>query len=393
MGLVSGIVAPGFEPIAEAFAETLIVQPGVGSAVSVAVGDNTVVDIFSGERATGLAWERSTQAMVWSVSKGVAAMAIMNLADRGVINIDRPISYTWPEFGTNGKRDITLTEVLTHASGLPWWEGFEDTVHFGSPKLWGDVDRITTSIASSAPMPQFKKRMAYHAFTFGWILGEVVRRATGMTLGRIVRDRISDPLGLKMGFGGERINSQTAPALLSPAIADMRDVDSDFANAASATRQALMMKVEGTFTDMLATVNTREFLQAETPGAALISSAGDLAKAYAAVAGIEAMPILASLPTRDAFIADHFAGPDQVTGSNRRMAVGFARNAYPSMIFGPGERIFGHPGLGGSLAFGDPDHRLGFAYVTNGLIPSNAIDGRARHVVDAVYRCAACLAS
>src|SRR5262245_29055753 len=175
MATVHGTWAPGFEAVREAFAKNLTDESEVGAACCVYVDGVPVVDIWGGlaDRDAGRPWQRDTAAVVFSTTKGVTAALVHRLAQRGVLALDAPVARYWPEFAANGKSAITLAQVLSHQAGLPAVEG-----EFTLDEIFA-WHPICAAIAAQAPIWEPGTAHGYHVRTYGWILGEVVRRATG----------------------------------------------------------------------------------------------------------------------------------------------------------------------------------------------------------------------
>jgi CubicO group peptidase (beta-lactamase class C family) len=175
--VVDGDVASGWEPVADAFRTNFAEHGELGAACSVYAGGECVVDLWGGvaDRATGAPWTRDTVALVMSTTKGATAIVANRLAARGEVDLDAPVAEYWPEFGVNGKEQTKVRWLLTHQAGLPY---VERELTLADACAW---DPVVEALASQAPLWEPGTRHAYHAFTYGFLIGEVVRRATGRT--------------------------------------------------------------------------------------------------------------------------------------------------------------------------------------------------------------------
>ena len=368
--------------LASVLKEVEVSQGGFGGAVAVARRGELVAQAHFGEASPGRQWTDHTAALTWSVSKGVCAMIVAKLADDG-FDVDKPICNVWPEFSANGKADITLAEVMTHHSGLPWFPDLGFSPSFDDPGSFGRQTDIASALAKATPISQYRGKVAYQAFTYGWIIGEIVRRLKGISLSDFFREEICRPLSLNMGFNIRSIPSEielAKPGTPLCAWEEVGNIDSVFADQSSPVRRALMVPAGMKFETVLKVTEQNEFLEVECPAISLISSATSLARIYSHFAAAH----FVSPSIRDFFTQERRYGHDMITDSPRRMALGFALNAEPSMVFNSSPTVFGHPGFGGSLAFGDANGGLGFAYVTNAMIPSTEIDSRASRLSQAL---------
>jgi len=190
---IEGRVAAGFEPVREAFARNFAVHGEVGAAVCLVRDGEPVVDLWGGlaDPATGRAWRRDDLALVFSTTKGVTAACIARLCERGVLDVEAPVARYWPEFAANGKAGIRISDVLSHRAGLPEVEG-----RFTLEQACAG-DPLCEALAKQAPQWPPGTAHGYHARTYGWILGELVRRATGARFGRVLARELAAPLGLE----------------------------------------------------------------------------------------------------------------------------------------------------------------------------------------------------
>jgi CubicO group peptidase (beta-lactamase class C family) len=208
--MTEGICKPGFERVAEAFRENFERKGEVGASVCLTVGGETVVDLWGGiaDRKTGAPWTRDTVAVVFSCTKGATAICAHVLASRGKLDLEAPVAELWPEFAQQGKERVTTRMMLDHSAAVP---ALRDKVKDSGPYEW---DYMTGRLAAETPFWEPGSRNGYHGFTFGWTVGEMVRRAAGVSLGTFFRDEIARPLGIDFWIGlPEEIEPRVAPII------------------------------------------------------------------------------------------------------------------------------------------------------------------------------------
>jgi CubicO group peptidase (beta-lactamase class C family) len=376
---VSGEVAEGFDPVVDAFADNFREHGEVGAACAICHRGRVVVDLWGGlsDLSGGRPWERDTVALVFSAAKGPTAVCINRLVEAGQLDVDLPVAHYWPEFGCNGKAAITVRQVLSHRAGLAAVEG---DLTLEEVLAW---DPVVAAIAAQAPNWEPGTEHGYHARSFGWILGEVLKRVTGRSIGAYIADQIAAPLGLDYWVGLPREAFHRCATLVPPeggsdAVAELLGADSLTA--------MVMSGPSGLFgyNDMW---NRPDVLAAEMPSSNGVGDARSLARFYAAVIGeVDGVRLLG--PEQLARACEpQSSGPDKVIFRETRFGLGFALQ--PFLAPGAGPRCFGHPGAGGALAFADPDAELGFAYVMNGMQFKLEGDARGVGLVEAAYRCLA----
>lgn len=201
-----GWVREGYEPVARAFEANLACGGEIGAACAVFVDGEPALDIWGGlaDATRGSAWERDTIAPVFSVSKGVAAVCVLHLVQRGYLELDTPLANYWPEFGQHGKDKVTVRQALAHRAGVPFIDG-EVTL-----RELGNTEHMAPRLAAQRPFFEPGSTHTYHAITIGLITSEVVRRVTGLTLGRWLDANISRPLGFSL-YAGLPARSGAAP--------------------------------------------------------------------------------------------------------------------------------------------------------------------------------------
>jgi CubicO group peptidase (beta-lactamase class C family) len=374
---VRGNIAPGFEAVIEVFANNFIQYGEVGAACSLYHRGRCVVDIWGGiaDPATGRPWAQDTVVLVFSAAKGPTATCINRLVEAGRLDIDLPVAHYWPEFGCNGKEAITTRMVLSHQAGLAAIDGdlTLEQVLASEP--------VVQAIAAQAPNWEPGTKHGYHARSFGWILGEILRRITGESLGQYLAREIAEPLGLSYWIGLPAQELSRCATLIPPEGGS--DAVAALLGADSLTAQ-VMSGPSGLFgyNEMW---NRPDVLAAEMPSSNGVGDARSLARFYAAVIDqVDGVCLLDAAQLHRACV-QQARGPDAVIFHETCFGLGYALQ--PSLAPGAGPNSFGHPGAGGALAFADPDAQLGFAYVMNAMQLSMEGDPRSMALVKAAYEC------
>jgi CubicO group peptidase (beta-lactamase class C family) len=371
---VHGFVARGFESVRDAFASNLEHHGDVGAACAVYRGGTPVVDIWAGfaDLQGGRPWYEDTIQLVFSATKGVTAVCVNLLVERGLLDIDTPIAAYWPEFAAQGKGRIPVRWALSHRAGLAAVEG---ELTLPQVLAW---DPVVAAIAAQAPNWEPGTAHGYHARSFGWILGEVVRRVTGRSIGRFFAEEIARPFGLDFWIGLPREQlgrcARLLPPEAMPALADLFGPGSLIARVMNGPSNLFA------YDDMW---NRPDVLAAEMPSSNGVGSARSLARLYAAlVADVDGMRVLEPHTVKAACVVQS-EGPDRVIFFPSCFGLGFTLQ--PMVAPGAGSRAFGHPGAGGSLGFADPEAGLGFGYVTTRMKFDPTGDERTKGLVAAVY--------
>jgi CubicO group peptidase (beta-lactamase class C family) len=382
-GKIEGSCDTAFRRVREVFGDNFDAFGERGASVSIAIEGRTVVDLWGGTRdAEGqLPWEGGTIANVFSTSKGVAALCVLRLVESGQVEIEAPMSRYWPEFAAAGKGDVTVGQCFSHRAGVP---ALRPTF---PPEVLYDWRAMGAALAAEEPWWEPGSAHGYHAITYGWFASELVYRLTGKTLGRYLRDEIAEPLKLDLWIGTpaeqDRRVADLVPAPPDPSIpnrlAEEMQERPDSVTALALNNPPLPF---GGF-------SSRDWRAAEIPAANGHTHARALAQLYGGLAHngrIGDFPLLAR-DILDLACEERSAGPDAVLwGDPTRFGFGFMLNQEARRFgFGPSESAFGHPGMGGSLAFGDPEAQIGFGYVMNLLRGELLIDERSSRLIDAVY--------
>ncbi|MCU1356962.1 MAG: esterase, partial [Acidimicrobiales bacterium] len=357
---IHGTVADGFEKVADAFAANFREHGEVGAACAVRVGGVQVVDLWAGtaDPATGRPYAADTLQLVFSSTKGILAIAIHQLAERGLIDLDAPVAQYWPEFAANGKQDIPVRWVLAHRSGVV---GIDRVLTVEEFCAWNP---FIDALAAAEPLWEPGTAHGYHAISYGHLVGELIRRVSGLSVGAYVREHVAGPVGAEFSIGAtEEQLARVAPLIDFPPGAIGGDgADPMFAallTPGTPTNRAFMIAPV-----YITNFNEPQLLRAEIPAANGCTSARSLAAIYGAtVAEVDGTRLLGAAQVDDAR-AVRSEGDDLVLiGSPNRIGSGvFLSDPISQML---GEGSYGHSGLGGSLGCALPEREIGFGYVMN----------------------------
>ncbi len=367
---LSGTVDDDFARVADVFAQQ-IGQTDGGASLAVYHHGELVVDLWGGYRGIeGDPWTRDTLAMCFSTTKGVAATAAHVLADRGLLDYDARVAAYWPEFAQNGKQDITVRQVLSHSAGL---HRFGTIIDHGSKML--DWDHMTDALAAAAPVYEPGTAVGYHGLTFGWLVGEIVRRISGVPIDRFVQEEIADPLGLDGLYIGCPVDQRHRIAPLEPMLPRLPAVLRPAGRMAfnSLSRSLSLARAPVNLRRITNTLFSRgmedvlyspELLDAAIPAMNGHFDAVSLARMYAMLAGRGRVGGVRVLSPRTVARASEIQNDqrDRVLVLNMHWRLGYHRLLGATAELPQG---FGHYGLGGSGAWADPEHALSLAMVCN----------------------------
>jgi CubicO group peptidase (beta-lactamase class C family) len=378
---VEGTCDPKFNRVKDAFIENFEKRNEVGAAAAVMLDGKSVVDIWAGHasRDKTRPWTRDTLVNVYSTTKGVTAICAHRLADKGLLDIDAPVAKYWPEFAQAGKDRIPVRYLLSHKAGLAAVrKPLDDDALF-------DWNKMTSALAEQEPWWEPGTKHGYHALTFGYLVGEVIRRITGKTPGTYLRDEIAGPLGLDLHIGLDAKDDARTGDMIPmppPAPGEPNLFSEIMKNPESVTFKAFM-NPPGSMRPGL--VNSREWRAAEIPAANGHTTARSLAKLYGALARggeLDGVRVMSKEQVANCSI-EQSNGPDALLMINTRFSLGFMMSQ-PGASLGPNAKSFGHPGAGGSLGYADPEAKIGFGYTMNKMHASLLIDPRAIALIDAV---------
>jgi CubicO group peptidase (beta-lactamase class C family) len=372
---IDGRVASGFEPVRDAFAANFADREEIGAALCVYRAGRAVVDLWGGiaDPATGRRWDADTLCLVYSMTKGASAVCVHRLFEQGRLDLDAPVATYWPEFAANGKEKIPVRWLLSHRAGLAV---IEADLGLREALAWQPV---TDALAAQAPLWEPGTAHGYHLRAYGWLVGEVVRRVSGRTLGRFFAEEIAAPLGIEFWIG--------LPAALEPRVAALVPPPPEFLAMMEALPAHLLLgrATSGPSGHFVydARWNTRPFHACELPSSNGIGTARGVAQLYASLIGeVDGIRTLGPGTVAAATMVQS-CGPDRVLLRETCFGLGFMLP--PSLPPACGAGAFGHGGAGGSVAFADPDTDVAFAYVMNHLRFDPAGDPRNETLVEAVY--------
>ncbi|MEU6643417.1 serine hydrolase domain-containing protein [Saccharomonospora sp. NPDC046836] len=353
-----------FAPLAQILEKNLASGEDVGASVAVMLDGRPVVDLWGGwvDQAHTRPWARDTIVNVWSNTKTVTALAALILIDRGDLDPFAPVASYWPEFAANGKERIEVRHILSHTSGVAGWD---------MPVTMDDVYDPVKSVAMlAAQAPWWEPGTAggYHGLSIGHLVGELVRRVTGMSLGRFVAQEIAAPLGADFHIGlPESEDSRISPLILpppGPAFDEaLVDIDKDSVGykltaAGLATDPATAWDVQWRRSEICGAGNGHGNARSLATIQAVVSHAGEFQ-------GVR----LLSEKTCDLIFTEHAKGPDLYLGLPIRWGVGYALSYPEAFPYLPDGRVCFWAGWGGSMVINDLDRRLTFAYIMNRMEP------------------------
>jgi CubicO group peptidase (beta-lactamase class C family) len=378
------VVEPGWEPVRDALAEGLASGEDRGAGVAVFHRGRLVVDVTGGwrDKDATVPYGPDSLQVVFSTTKGITATAVAMCVERGLLDYDEKVAAYWPEFAARGKQDITVGQVMSHRAGL---------YTIGAPVSLEeclDWDLVTARLADETPRFEPGSTHGYHAITYGWLAGELVRRVTGRSIGTFVQDEIAGPLGVEFHIGlpaekQDRVARLMAHPLPSfpPDIARIM-----LERGGPGTLGDIALSVSGAFPP--GTFNKPEVHRAEVPGAAGIADARAIATIYTALLGEVNGVRLLGPATRD--LAATSVTPegeeDLVLKTMSTFAMGFMTHSARTPYTGP--TSFGHDGAGGSFGFCQPSRGLAMGYVMNTMMTVFDHDPRRSRLFEAAARCA-----
>ena len=378
---VHGEIAPGFEAVGDAFSANFAERGDVGAAYCVYRDGRAVVDIWAGlaEQEPVRPWERDTIVIVNSCTTGVTAVAANQLIERGVLDPDAPVAEYWPEFAAEGKGDIPVRWVLSHRAGLAAIDG---VLTLDDVAAW---DPVIDAIAAQVPNWEPGTQHGYHARTYGWIVGELIRRVSGLMPGDYIAREIAAPLGLDF-FLGVPESEDARIATIYPAVWDDPELGR-LADQVLSDSSTLLGRVMGGPSNLFrydGMWNTRLMRGVQMPSSNGHGDARSLARMYAACIGdVDGVRLLSDTAVARATEVQS-SGKDCVIGQPLTFGLGFALPPTLGPSAGPG--AFGHSGAGGSIAFCDPDRGAAFAYVMNQMqLSMSEIDARGESLIAATY--------
>ena len=361
---IHGFTTPQFESVRTAFAANFANGSEIGASVAMTLNGEPVVDLWAGHADAALSkpWEKDTLVNVYSTTKTMCALTALLLADRGELDFNEKVAHYWPEFAANGKADVTVAQLMSHSAGLSGWK---------KPLTKEDVydwEKATALLAAQAPYWTPGSKPGYHAMTQGFLVGEVVRRITGKSLGTVFRSEIAEPLGADF-FIGLPASEDARVAELVPPVGGA-SINPDF-HSDLADNMANNPGIDPRETA------TRGWRGAEIPAANGQGNARSVALIQTVMAngGVSnGKRILSEAGVRKA-LEEQIAGDDLVLGMPVRYGMGYGLPGPARPLPNPNTVFWG--GYGGSLVIADMDARLCIAYAMNKMAATTVGDLRA----------------
>jgi CubicO group peptidase (beta-lactamase class C family) len=396
-GEINGFCDARFERVVEEFKQNFQQRGEVGASVCVMLEGETVVDMWGGTARpeTNTPWKEDTIGVVWSSTKGATSLCAHMLASRGKLDLDAPVAQYWPEFAQGGKAAIPVKMLLNHQAGLI---GVRELL---PPGLFFNWEGMVHALERQEPWWKPGSQHGYHALTFGWLVGEVVRRVSGKSLGTFFREEVAGPLGLDFWIGlPEEHEHRTARVTLAPPPGPGEPVPALFMAMADPTslQFAAIANSGGYYAPVPDEVyfDSRAAHAAEIGAAGGITNARGLAGLYAPLANggsLRGVNLVSRESLARMSAVSSASGLDSTLLLPTRFTLGYAKGmdnhrepmatAEDSLILP--ESAFGHPGAGGSIGFADPETRLSFGYTMNRMGGGIGLNARGQSLIDAVY--------
>jgi CubicO group peptidase (beta-lactamase class C family) len=376
---IQGHAAPGLGSVKDAFAANLEAGLDLGAGFCAHVDGEPVVDLWGGRREPGSEEPYGADAlqMVFSATKGVTALCVHMAVERGVLDLDQPVARWWPEFAAAGKERVPVRWLLSHQVGLP-------TVDRAlTPEEVFAWDPVCDALAAQRPYWDPGTAYGYHALTFGWLVGELFRRAEGRSVGRFLADEVALPLGLELWIG--------LPEALAGRVVPLSFAEAGTIPAQSGSLLERTASLNGALPGLAGWVNEPTSFAVEMPAGNAITNARSLSRLYAAMIGpVAGGPPGALLSAAQLEVArtPQTSGPDAVFASGGlavEIAIGVGFWVHSAVFAFGGAGTFGHPGTSGAVGFVDPEHQVACGYVTNKMADGLQPDVRPRRLVGALY--------
>ena len=376
---IEGHVAAGFEPVRDIFAE-FWEDIEVGASCCALHKGEIVVDIWGGFKSPEMTtlWQSDTLINVYSTTKGMASLAIAILFDEGLIDYDEKVIAYWPEFGAEGKQNVTVGQLLSHQAGLCGVDTKLEVVDLY------DFDKMVNLLAAQKPLWEPGTAVGYHAITWGYFPGELVRRITGKTLGQYFGEKVAEPLGADFYIGLPDSEMSRCGTLIGPNRARKKPRVTEVPKMPDLYPISLQNPSIAPYRDASSDVWRR----AEIAAANGQANARGIARIYAALANgglLNGTKIISPEAIAEARKLEVDGEMDLVVGVPVRRARGFMLNIEGA--YGPFNDSFGHGGAGGSSGFADPHNNVGFGYAMNQMQADAAATPRSMKLVECLYQC------
>ena len=377
----AGTYDPRFEGVVEAFLENYRVEDELGSAVAVTLDGQPVVDLWGGftSQERSHPWKKDTLVCMMSVAKGVTAICFNMLIDRGLVDLDAPVARYWPEFAKNGKDGILVRHILDHTAAIPVL-----TTNKLYPGAMFDRVAYVKALEEQEPLWEPGTKAAYHVHNQGYLLGEIMRRVDGRTIGPFLRWEVSAPLHADYHIGHMLGDEQARVAEVVPNMGARLFAAKDAEAPETLRNLAFRQNPDEPWHT---TLNSSIWKVAEIASGNGHGNARAVARIYSALAvGGEIDGVrLMSRDSIERMITEQHNQVEQLQDRPYHQALGVLLNTAEAVYMGPNPRSFGHHGIGGSIGFADPDGRLSFSYCCNKMHSVGDNGPRARRLIDAVY--------
>jgi len=372
-GSVGGFTQDRFAAVREGFAANLASGADVGASFCATLEGETVVDLWGGwaDEARTRPWEKDTIINVYSTTKTMTALVALLLADRGELDFDAPVARYWPEFAANGKAGVKVSHLMSHAAGLSGWK---EPI---TPETLYDWDKATSLLAAQAPYWEPGTASGYHALTQGYLVGEVVRRITGKSLGTVFREEIAEPLGADFHIGLPASEDARVAELIPPPPGAAIGDGEQSPLVANMSRNPPINPLD---------TRTRAWRAAEIPAAGGHGNARSVAEVHMILANggvAKGKRFMSEAGCRKA-LEVQIEGPDLILGNPVKFGMGFGLPGAMVPLPNPNSIYWG--GYGGSLVIIDMDARTTFAYVMNKMAPTTTGDMRALGLAMAMWQ-------
>ena len=380
---LAGRYEPELKAVAEAFIENFRVEDEVGASCSIVLGGRTVVDLWGGWRDAAMTrpWDAPTTVCMMSVAKGITAICFNMLIDRGLVDPDAYVVEYWPEYGRNGKEKTRVRHILDHTAAVPVL-----TTNPLWPGAMFDREAIVKALEEQEPLWEIGTKAAYHVHHQGFLLGEIMRRVCGKTVGPFLRDEVAGPLNAEYYIGGMTEAEQANVAEVMPNMNAKLFAAKDSAEPGSLRALAFKQNPDEPWA---VTLNKPEWRTVEIASGNGHGNARGVARIYGALGNGGSLDgvTLMSRDQIEAMITLQHNQIEALQDRPYRQALGILLNTPEAVYMGPNMRSFGHHGIGGSIGFCDPDAGIGFSYACNKMHAVGTNGPRAARLIDALYRC------
>lgn len=378
---LQGRYLPRYRGVAEAFIENFSVEDEVGAAVAIMVNGESVVDLWGGWRNSAMdaPWESDTTVCMMSVAKGITAICFNMLIARGLVHPDDPVTRYWPQYGQNGKDKTLVRHFLDHTAAVPV---------LTTNKLWPgamfDREAMIAALEQQEPLWEIGTKAAYHVHHQGFLLGEIMRRITGMTVGPFLRKYVTDPLQAEYWIGRMSAAEQATVAEVMPNMNARLFAAKDHEDQTSLRTLAFK---QNPLEPWATTMNSAIWKTCEIASGSGHGNARGVARIYGALGNggkLDGVTLMGR-PDIEAMIVEQHNQTEALQDRPYHQALGVLLNTPEAVYMGPNMRSFGHHGLGGSIGFCDPDAGIGFSYCCNKMHAVGTNGPRAKRLIDALY--------